>query len=210
MTRFLKRREHLPFSVVGWLTDGADDGFNVATSHLASDMFPIFRTRSRHNVVLCGVVVMVTVNENMEWRADRRYPVRPGHYRIPRWSTVALQAPHWVQSMERPCTWPCSARSQTDRLPHKWSIRLRAGDHNGRCVYDIFAAPGLHFRWGFCIAAFRRVLARIFAKTPLHQPKRGGLQMEVFYTTPTRLASILDGFGRRIPPQGCCTSARPP
>jgi hypothetical protein len=159
-------------------------------AHLASDMFPIFRTRSRHNVVLCGVVVMVTVNENMEWRADRRYPVRPGHYRIPRWSTVALQAQHWVQSMERPCT--------------------RAGDHNGRCIYDIFAAPGLHFRWGFCIAAFRRVLARIFAKTPLHQPKRGGLQLEVFYTTPTRLASILDGFGRRIPPQGCCTSARPP
>jgi hypothetical protein len=109
-------------------------------AHLASDMFPIFRTRSRHNVVLCVVVVMVTVNENMEWRADRRYPVRPGHYRIPRWSTVALQAPHWVQSMERPCTWPCSARSQTDRLPHKWSIRLRAGDHNGRCI-PTFSLP---------------------------------------------------------------------
>jgi hypothetical protein len=33
---------------------------------------------------------------------------------------------------------------------------------------------------GIRIAALRRVLARIFAKTPLRHPKRGGLQMEVF------------------------------
>jgi hypothetical protein len=39
--------------------------------------------------------------------------------------------------------------------------------------------------------------------------ERGDLQVEVFYATPTRLASILDGLGRQISQQGCCTSIRP-
>jgi hypothetical protein len=110
-----------------------------------------------------------------------------------------------------------SLRNATQLLCSLWDYTLgeagtRAGDDNGRRIYYISAAPGLHFRWGFCIAAFRRVPARISApvKTASHQPKRGSLQVEVFYTTPTRLASILDRLGRRISPQGCCISARPP
>jgi hypothetical protein len=49
MARFLKRRERLPLSVVGWPTDGADDGVNMATSgSLSERYFPDLRTRSRH------------------------------------------------------------------------------------------------------------------------------------------------------------------
>jgi hypothetical protein len=39
--------------------------------------------------------------------------------------------------------------------------------------------------------------------------ERGDLQVEAFYPTPTRLASILGGLGRNISQQGCCTSIRP-
>ena len=39
--------------------------------------------------------------------------------------------------------------------------------------------------------------------------ERGNLQVEVFYATPTRLASILDGLGHQTSQQGGCTSVRP-
>jgi hypothetical protein len=42
-----------------------------------------------------------------------------GHYHIPHQSTVALQAPHCVQWMKRPCTWLSSACSKTaPQFPH--------------------------------------------------------------------------------------------
>ena len=42
-----------------------------------------------------------------------------GHYHIPHQSTVALQAPHCVQWMKRPCTWSSSACSKTvPQFPH--------------------------------------------------------------------------------------------
>jgi hypothetical protein len=91
---------------------------------------------------------------------------------------------------------------------------VRAGDENGRCTYYIFDAPGFHYSqcslWIFHDRLFSSVRAhRAYRKGPAPaKAKRGNFQVQSFYATPTRLASILGGPGHQISQQGCCTSVR--
>jgi hypothetical protein len=94
---------------------------------------------------------------------------------------------------------------------------VRAGDENGRRFHCIFDAPGLHYSqcsaWilhgRLSLSAGAHIYAYEKGPAPT-KAERGDLQVEVFYATPTRLASILDGLGHPISQQGCCTSVRPP
>jgi hypothetical protein len=92
---------------------------------------------------------------------------------------------------------------------------VRAGDENGRCIYYILDAPGFHYSQCSLWILHDRFSSSAGAHIRIHEKRpapakaeRGILQVEVFYATPTRLASILDGLGHQISPQGCCTSVR--
>jgi hypothetical protein len=124
----LKGGSAYPLSVVGWPMDGAGDGVKMGTSRSLSEQYCFdLRARSRRQTYQarssdslrrcrCG-----SGGRKMEWCADRGYPVRPGHYHIPSCqSAVALQAPHCVQWMKRPCTRSSSACSKTvPQFPHR-------------------------------------------------------------------------------------------
>jgi hypothetical protein len=66
----------------------------------------------------------------------------------------------------------------------------------------------VEFAWSPFVEC-RRAYLRLLKTPPRTNKKRGILKVEVFYATPTRLASILDGLRHQISPQGCCTAVRP-
>jgi hypothetical protein len=104
--------------------------------------------------------------------------LRSDHYRIPSQSSVALQAPHCVQWIKRPCTWSSSACSRTvPQFPHRKSMVCELAMRTGG-AFTAFSMPlastTLNARRGFCMVAFLQVLARIFApmKKALLQQKQ--------------------------------------
>jgi hypothetical protein len=96
--------------------DGAGDAVKMGTNvYLACVILKIFE--HVHDIsnlqTPIGEALSVSIKGLMLRSLHR------GHYRIPDQSTVALQAPHCVQWMKRPCTWSSSACSKTiPQVPH--------------------------------------------------------------------------------------------
>jgi hypothetical protein len=79
------------------------------------------------------------------------------HYLIARQSSVALQAPHCVQWMKRPCTWSSSACSKTvPQFPQRKSIVCELAMRMGG-AFTTFSMPlastTLNVRCGFSMIA---------------------------------------------------------